>query len=105
MGATCHSRWPSPELEATYFPGDEWGTSRNKQLAEIEVASAQAMSVILAWDINNGDDISKLVAAEAPWQAFRFRRPIGRRSIEARTGGQRHQQDAQHAVTITSRAA
>ena len=54
------------------FPATNGERAGTNNLAEIEVASAQAMSVILAWDINNGDDISKLVAAEAPWQAFRF---------------------------------
>ncbi|MDB9846017.1 hypothetical protein OAC41_04570 [Acidimicrobiales bacterium] len=45
-------------------PREEWEMYRNKQLAELEVATTKVMTAVmtavLAWDIDNGDEVNAL---------------------------------------------
>ena len=41
-------------------PREEWEMYRNKQLAELEVATTKVMTAVSAWDIDNGDEVNAL---------------------------------------------
>ena len=41
-------------------PREEWELYRNKQLAELEVATTKVMTAVLSWDIDNGDEVNAL---------------------------------------------